>query len=172
MRTPVNSTDAVQVTPLSQPASRVLRRFRLVFNSVKSHFREIEKKAGLAGAQVWALSVVQDDPGLSVSRLAAAMDIHQSTASNLIKPLIEQGLLKAERSPADLRSVALHLMPAGKRVLKRVPGPFNGLLPDALNKLDRATLARLERDLGQLIALLEPDQKAQHIPLGQPDRRR
>jgi len=48
------------------PASRVLRRFRLVFNAVKSHFRAVERKAGISGAQLWALSVVHGHPGIGV----------------------------------------------------------------------------------------------------------
>ena len=48
------------------PAVRVLRRFRLVFNAVKTHFREVEKKAGISGAQLWALHVVHEHPGIGV----------------------------------------------------------------------------------------------------------
>src|SRR6476469_1255488 len=73
----------------------VLRKLRLVFNTVKGHFREVEKKTGVAGAQVWAMAVVRDRPGIGVNDLARAMDIHQSTASNLLKPLIEHGMIVA-----------------------------------------------------------------------------
>src|SRR5438045_1341260 len=77
----------------AEAATFVLRKLRLVFNTVKGHFREVEKKAGVAGAQVWALAVIRDKPGIGVSELAKAMDIHQSTASNLIKPLFESGMV-------------------------------------------------------------------------------
>lgn len=156
---------------LSEPATRVLRRFRLVFNTVKTHFRAVEKKAGLAGAQVWALSVVAEEPGIGVGGLARAMDIHQSTASNLIKPLLERGLLVASRDGADRRAVQLHLTAAGTRILRKAPGPFTGVLPDALASLDGATLARLDRDLGKLIGVLEGgDARSARLPLGQPER--
>lgn len=155
---------------LSEPAVRVLRRFRLVFNAVKMHFRAVEKKAGLAGAQVWALSVVADQPGIGVGDLARAMDIHQSTASNLLKPLLERGLLAADRSGSDRRAVQLRVTAAGSRILRKAPGPFTGVLPDALASLDSATLARLDRDLGKLIEVLDGDQRHARVPLGQPDR--
>lgn len=148
---------------------RVLRRFRLVFNTVKTHFREVEKKAGAAGAQVWALSVVAGQPGIGVGALARAMDIHQSTASNLLKPLLERGLVTAGRSGTDRRAVQLAITAQGRRVLRKAPGPFSGVLPDALARLDAATLARLERDLGKLIEVLGADAKKERIPLGQPD---
>jgi DNA-binding MarR family transcriptional regulator len=154
---------------LNEPATRVLRRFRLVFNTVKSHFRTVERKAGVAGAQVWALSVVAGEPGIGVSALARAMDVHQSTASNLIKPLLEGGLLVAERSGSDRRAVQLRVTAQGARVLRKAPGPFTGVLPDALGHLDAATLARLDRDLGKLIEVLGVAPHGANVPLGKPE---
>ena len=39
-------------------ATEVLRKFRQVFNAVKNHFQQLEKKVGIGGAQVWALSLM------------------------------------------------------------------------------------------------------------------
>ena len=154
---------------LSPSAARVLRRFRIVFNAVKAHFRAVEKKAGIAGAQLWALKVIRDHPGIGVSELAKAMDIHQSTASNLLKQLLAAELVVADRAHADRRMLHLQVSAAGARLLKKAPGPFTGVLPEALNQLDERTLARLDRDLGQLIELLGADRKAAKVPLGQPE---
>ncbi len=151
------------------PEKQVLRRFRVVFNAVKTHFQQVEKQAGIGGAQVWALSVVQQQPGIRVSALAVAMDIHQSTASNLVRLLVDRALVEAVRSDEDRRAVQLHLLPAGQQMLDRAPGPFTGVLPAALAQLDAATLARLNKDLGQLIAVLAThtgtDPDAEKIPL-------
>lgn len=140
-----------------EPANRVLRQFRVVFNSVKTHFRQVEREAGVGGAQLWALSVIERRPGLGVTELSRELDIHQSTASNLLKSLVERGLVVASREGMDRRSVALRLLPAGQDVLRSAPMPFSGVLPDALSSLDPDTLARLEQDLGKLIALLADD---------------
>jgi DNA-binding MarR family transcriptional regulator len=147
------------------PEVRVLRRFRLVFNAVKSHFQQVEKKAGVGGAQLWALSIIQAQPGLGVNGLAAAMDIHQTTASNLIRSLAAASLVSVVRSAADRRSVQLQLLPAGEAVLGKAPGPFAGVLPEALASLDADTLERLDRDLARLIAVLNADQRAAGLPL-------
>jgi len=149
------------------PETRVLRQFRIVFNSVKSHFRQVEREAGLGGAQLWALSVIAQAPGIGVTELARALDIHQSTASNLVRGLTSRGLIVSAREGVDRRGVALRILPAADAVLQRAPQPFVGVLPDALASLDEATLSRLEQDLAALIGVLAADEADAHVPLGQ-----
>jgi DNA-binding MarR family transcriptional regulator len=153
--------------PSLAPSTRVLRQFRVVFNSVKTHFRQVEREAGVGGAQLWALSVLDRRPGIGVTELARELDIHQSTASNLIKSLVERRLVATSREGTDRRSVSLRIQPAGADVLRTAPLPFAGVLPDALSALDAETLARLEQDLGKLIALLEADESSANVLLSQ-----
>lgn len=153
-----------------EPAARVLRRFRLVFNAVRTHFRAVETRAGISGAQLWALSVVQAQPGIGVGGLAQAMDVHQSTASNLLRALLEAGLVVSAKGEEDRRAVRLQLTARGRRVLAKAPGPFSGVLPEALSRLDKRTLARLERDLGTVIEELGADEGGANIPLGSDGR--
>jgi MarR family transcriptional regulator, organic hydroperoxide resistance regulator len=153
-------------TPKELPG-QVLRRFRVVFNAIKAHFRQIEKVAGVGGAQLWALGVVQSHPGIGMTELARAMDVHQSTASNLVKSLVERELIALEKTGTDRRTVALRVLPAGRKVLRAAPGHFTGVLPDALASLDTRTLSRLDKDLGKLIAALRADEDAAGVPLGE-----
>jgi DNA-binding MarR family transcriptional regulator len=150
-----------------EPATRVLRQFRIVFNSVKTHFRQVEREAGLGGAQLWALSVIAQMPGIGVTELARSLDIHQSTASNLVRTLTSRGLVSTAREGSDRRGVALRALPAADALLQSAPLPFAGVLPDALSSLDAATLGRLEADLGSLIALLAADEAGAQLPLAQ-----
>jgi DNA-binding MarR family transcriptional regulator len=147
------------------PEAQVLRRFRLVFNAVKTHFRQVEKNVGVGGAQLWALSVIRSNPGIGVSELAREMDVHQSTASNLVKSLLEREMIVTAKNGTDRRAVILRVTAAGSRVLRKAPEPFTGVLPKALASLDARTLSRLDRDLGKLIAALEVDERAAGIPL-------
>jgi DNA-binding MarR family transcriptional regulator len=151
----------------NEAATRVLRQFRLVFNAVKTHFQQVEKRAGVGGAQVWALSVIRERPAIGVNELARALDVRQPTASNLVRSLAEQQLIEVRKDERDRRAVRLHLRPAGARVLRRAPGPFTGVLPQALASLDAGMLTRLEVDLAALIAVIGTDEKAVGIPLGE-----
>jgi DNA-binding MarR family transcriptional regulator len=141
----------------AEPAVRVLRRLRVVLNAVKTHFQQVEKRAGIGGAQLWALSLVRDQPGIGVNALARAMDVHQTTASNLVKALVAQQMLSASKQGADRRTVQLRVLPAGTKVLRKAPGPFHGALPEALARLDSRVLARMDKDLATLIAALPVD---------------
>jgi DNA-binding MarR family transcriptional regulator len=141
----------------TEPSVQVLRQFRVVFNAVKTHFRQVEKRAGVGGAQLWALSIVRKHPGIGVNDLASAMDIRQSTASNLVRSLVERKLIKAEKGSIDRRTVQLRLRPSGIKVLRKAPAPFTGVLPKALAELDRATLSRMSKDLAKLITAVHAE---------------
>ena len=152
-------------SPDTDSAAQVLRHFRSVFNAVKTHFQQVEKRAGIGGAQVWALSILQAQPGIGMNDLALGLDIQQSTASNLVKGLLKLELIKLEKNGPDKRAVQLYILPSGRRLLKKAPGPFSGVLPKALSELDPKTLLRLEKDLGVLLKLLNADAKAAKTPL-------
>ncbi|MEB0140905.1 MULTISPECIES: MarR family winged helix-turn-helix transcriptional regulator [unclassified Undibacterium] len=164
-RAPRQAAKTAENTENTLPATRVLRQFRVVVNAVKVHFRQVEKSTGIGGAQVWALSVIQTQPEISVNQLAQAMDIHQSTASNMVKTLIQQELIAAKKHATDRRSVRLTILAKGRKVLKTAPTPFSGVLPDALSGLDTRTLQRLEKDLATLITALHADERAANTPL-------
>jgi DNA-binding MarR family transcriptional regulator len=153
----------------ADPAARVLRRFRTVFSAVRNHFRSVEKSAGISGAQVWALSQVAAHPGVGVGQLARAMDIHQSTASNLVRTLLEAKLVVSEKGETDRRAVHLHATARGLKILAKAPAPLTGLLPDALQRLDAATLQRMDRDLARLIRELKADPDAANVLIGGSD---
>ncbi|RYD66295.1 MAG: MarR family transcriptional regulator [Sphingomonadales bacterium] len=139
----------------AEPGTGVASHLRTILLLVTSQFREMEQKSGLAATQIWALNVVAANESLGVSALADTMGIHQSTASNILKPLLERGLVDAKRSGEDRRAVHLKLTAKGKRLLAKAPGPFTGVLTAGSGELDPATLRRLERDLGRLVEVLQ-----------------
>lgn len=154
-----------EFAPTDNAHLRVLRQFRLVFSAVRRHFQTMEKQVGLGGAPVWALSLIAHEPGMGVTQLATAMDIHQSTASNLVRSLIKSGLITSTKSSRDKRVAELHVTPDGQTLLEKVPGPFSGVLPQALSELDTATLAQLEQGLAVLLSRLDIDEQSAKTPI-------
>lgn len=146
-------------------SAQVLRQFRVVFSAVRRHFHKIEKQAGIGGANIWTLSLIAQHPGIGVSQLAKYMDVHQSTASNLVRTLNKSGLVEMNKSALDKRHVEIFPLPEGLKILKKVPEPYSGVLPAALADLDVASLARMHHDLHHLIQRLDVDESAAQTPL-------
>jgi DNA-binding MarR family transcriptional regulator len=158
-----SDSDAARTAP--DPTVRVLRNFRSVFGSIKLHFQHVERKTGVGGAQVWALSIIRAQPGVGVNELASAMDVHQSTASNLVKSLLQQQLIRTEKNARDKRMVQLYVLPAGRAILRKSPAPLSGVLHAALAQLDDRTLSRLDKDLTALLRVMHTDPRSAQTPL-------
>lgn len=161
---PLNAS-LTQDSARPDPALRVLRQFRLVFSAVRRHFQQVEKNAGLGGAPIWAMSLIAQNPGMRVTQLAQAMDIHQSTASNLVRSLTKLGYVHSEKSVTDKRVAELYPLPEGLKLLRKVPGPYNGVLPQALQELDNTTLIELEIHLNLLLQKLQVDERSARTPI-------
>lgn len=159
------ATSAPKLDPQQDLSSQVLRQFRLVFAEVRQHFHDVERQVGIGGAQLWALSEIGRSPGLGMGELAERMDIHQSTASNLVRQLLRKELVRSERSSLDRRNVMLQVTDTGERLLHGAPGPHEGVLPAALQQLPPATLQQLNLHLGELLRVLQPDAQAAQRPL-------
>lgn len=136
-------------------ALEALKLFRIIFKSANRHFHEIEKIAGIGGASLWALAEIGEIDNLTVSKLASAMSIHQSTASNLIDKLETKGYITRVRSLDDRRVVYLTLTDIGSELLTKAPLPHRGILPDALMRLDPEVLTALNNHLTELISGME-----------------
>lgn len=130
----------------------MLKKFRIVFNAVKDHFQNLEKQAGIGGAPVWALSLIQKTPEIGIGALSKSMAVHQSTASNIVKTLLDKKLIEMTRSVKDRRNVHITISSAGTDVLSKVTGPYEGVLINALGKLKSDSLGRLDLELQELIS--------------------
>jgi DNA-binding MarR family transcriptional regulator len=144
----------------------VLKQFRLIYGSVRQHFRQIETTCAVSGSQLWMLHELQGSPGIGVSDLAHRLSIHQTTCSQLIEKLVSRGYVVKTRSAEDQRRVGLTITRSAARVLKEAPGPAEGLIPEALMRLPEATLESLMANLNDLIDGLHlQDRQAADRPL-------
>lgn len=139
--------------PAASPRD-LLKKFRVLFSSIKAHYREMEKQCGSSGSQLWALAEIARVPGIRMSELAAAMLVHPSTASNLVERLVELGFVKKQRTDDDQRVVQLRITISGKSLLSRAPGPSVGLLLHALENMPAESIEMLSASMDELIAQL------------------
>ncbi len=147
----------------------VLAQFRVIVKSIRRHYQDVERRAGVSGAQLWALAQIAGQPGGRVGELARALAVHQSTASNLVRHLEARGLVTRERRARDLRHVQLYPSRQGLRLLKAAPRPLIGVLQQALSELPAARLVALHAELAHVIALMKGKQvaAARTLPLSE-----
>ena len=132
----------------------VLQELRTIVGSARRHDADVRRIAGISGSQLWALSEIAKSEGMRVNDLSARMALHQTTASNLINALVERKLIRRGRDHVDQRVVRLHITSDGKRMLLRAPGPYAGLLVDALRHLQTPELRRLKSAMRMLSTVL------------------
>ena len=147
----------------------VLEQFRVIVKSIRRHYQDVERRAGVTGAQLWALAQIAEQPGGEVGELARALAVHQSTASNLVRELEARGLVSRERRGRDLRHVQLYPSKKGFGLLKAAPRPLIGVLQQAHSELPAARLVALHAELAQVIALMKGKQvaAARALPLSE-----
>jgi DNA-binding MarR family transcriptional regulator len=169
LRIPRERPVAARITNLrrhKQLTLDVLKQFRLIYGSVRHHFRQVEESCGVSGSQLWCLHEVHASPGIGVSDLAYRLSIHQTTCSQLVEKLVAHDYVVKTRSAHDQRRVGLTITKSAAKVLKDAPGPAEGLIPEALMGLPESTLEALSANLGELIAGLHvQDEQAAERPL-------
>ncbi len=107
--------------------------------------RSVDQQSGLSGPRLSALSVIVFAGPITVSNLAAAEQVSKPTISNLVKGLVEAGLVERRPDPADARIVQLAATQKGKEVL--LDGKLRRVqqLGRVISRLDEADQLLLDR---------------------------
>jgi len=138
-----------------QLSLQVLKKFRIIYGSVRQHFREIEQTCGVTGSQLWVMQEIANTSGIGVSELAECLSIHQSTCSQLVEKLVSRKLIIKERSKEDQRRVGLFPTKEAIELIKMAPGPAEGVLPEALSALPSEAMQALNSSLEKVIEQLQ-----------------
>jgi DNA-binding MarR family transcriptional regulator len=101
--------------------------------------------------QVRALVVVAGRGSVSLSELAAAMDIHLTRASRLCDRLVLKGLLHRVEDPDNRRQLILTLTPSGKRVTRTVIQRRRAALGPILTRMTRKLTAQQRTEFTALL---------------------
>lgn len=133
---------------------QVLKKFRIIYGSVRQQFREVERTCGVSGSQLWLMQEIANTSGIGVSELAERLSIHQSTCSQLVEKLVSAKLIIKERSKEDQRRVGLRLTEDAASLIKKAPGPAEGVLTEALRALPAEAIQALESSLEKVIEQL------------------
>lgn len=150
----------------SPPVLAILAKFRVILQSTRQHYQNVQDSVGISGSQLQALAIIATQPHVGVSALAQAMLVRQPTASNLVEQLVRLGLVQRRKSGTDLRARELTITPKARNILARAPGPIVGILADAIASLSPDALADLRKSLDAVLRVMKSrDNRARYRPL-------
>ena len=149
----------------------VMDSLRLIVRDLRLSAREVERAAGVTGAQLFVMQQLQGDGALSVNDLAERTKTDQSSVSVIVKRLAHAGLVARKPSKADARRVELRLTPKGRAVLARAPETTQTRLIAALGRLPPRELEGLRTSLAALVRQMGLGEKAAEMFFEEPPRR-
>src|ERR1700686_2832825 len=100
---------------LSQSPSHLLRRCVQYANDL---FSREPGASDLTKQQFTVLAAVEQNEGMSQTDLVAITGIDRSTLAEMIRRMIDKGLLDRERTESDQRANAVRIPAAGKKALR------------------------------------------------------
>jgi DNA-binding MarR family transcriptional regulator len=129
-------------------------RLRPALLRLARELRRETESLGITSRQATLLSLIQEQPGLSLRELARLERISAPSLSAHVDRLESAGLIVRVRSGADRRRVGLELTSAGTELIRAVRARRTSWLAERLAELDPQQIEALERAIEPLEALL------------------
>ncbi len=137
---------------LSQSPSHLLRRCVQYANDLFAH----EPTASdLTKQQFTVLVAVEQNEGVSQSDLVSRTGIDRSTLAEMIRRMIDKGLLTRERTESDQRANSVRLAAGGRKALRGARAASDRVERALLSALPAADRAKFSRMLSTIVAAAE-----------------
>jgi len=147
---------------LSQSPSHLLRRCVQYANDL---FSREPGASDLTKQQFTVLAAVEQNEGMSQTDLVAITGIDRSTLAEMIRRMIEKGLLDRERTESDQRANAVRIAMAGKKALRGARTASERVERTLLASLSAADRTKLLKMLSSVVDQAETeDPKARSEP--------
>ena len=112
-----NHKTDIDLGPLPELIGYVLRRAQLVvFQDFFAAFAPFD----IRPAQFSVLTVIERNPGLTQSQVAAALGIKRTNFVGMLDELEKRGLAERRQTARDKRSYALYLTPDGAALMRKL----------------------------------------------------
>lgn len=131
---PWRSTRREGREPGSEQAMQSLRR---LVRALRSGSADSERRLGLSAAKLFALRQIAAAPGQSIAEVAQRAHTTQSSMSEVVARLTEQGYVVRYSSTTDRRRAELMVTPLGESVLHRASETVQEQLTSAFDRLPR-----------------------------------
>jgi len=133
----------------------IVQGLRRVVKALQTYSQDVRHAYGLTGPQLWALKTLQHNGRMSTGGLAAALAVHQSSASILIDRLDNRGLVRRTRGRRDHRFVDVELTKRGAALAADAPEAAQGRLLHALEAMPAREVRRIKHAVTRLVQAME-----------------
>jgi DNA-binding MarR family transcriptional regulator len=128
---------------------------RRIVRALELYSHDVQRDFGLTGPQLWALKTLERLGPQTVGGLAAALLVHQSSASLLVKRLERRGLIRRAQAVDDRRRVRLELTERARALCARAPEPTQGRLLHGLRGMSGRRIGGIRRAVDALVGAME-----------------
>lgn len=132
-------------------ARDVLDAIRRIVRAIRLSSRDTERRVGVSAAQLFVLSRLHSGRAMSLNELAQLTLTHQSSASVVVRKLVERGLVQRTTSKTDRRRQELSLTAAGRDVLGKAPKAAQDRFVSALQSMRASDVRELARLLDRFV---------------------
>ena len=133
----------------------IVQGLRRIVKALHTYSQDVRNAYGLTGPQLWALKTLQRDGRMSTGRLAAALAVHQSSASILLDRLNKRGLIRRIRGRLDHRFVDIELTKRGAALATDAPEAAQGRLLHALEAMPPREVRKIRHAVDRLVQAME-----------------
>ena len=97
----------------------------------------------------------ESEQAVLIKDIEQELNVTKSVASNLVKRMVQNGLVELEASPSDKRAKFVHLTEKSRSQMKQVKSFFDRIDRSLLDGVSEEKLAIFEEVMGQLQANVE-----------------
>ncbi len=136
---------------------QVLLAIRQITQAIDLHSRYLAKHHGLTGPQLIILKQIGKTGEMTVSEVAKAISLSQSTVTGILARLEKRGMIVRRKSEADRRAVKVDLTPECRQFLSAAPPPLQEKFLVGFNNLDSWEQLMILSALQRLVQLMNAD---------------
>ncbi|MBY4212055.1 MarR family transcriptional regulator [Rhodococcus fascians] len=99
--------------------------------------RDVAQLPDIADSHIEVMRALAAEPSMSPGRLATRLNLARSTVSNLIRAMVDAGLVERSITAGDLRGATLTASPKAVKLLAEYDAASSRVLADALDELSQ-----------------------------------
>ncbi|MBY3988522.1 MarR family transcriptional regulator [Rhodococcus fascians] len=119
--------------------------------------RDVAQLPDIADSHIEVMRALAAEPSMSPGRLATRLNLARSTVSNLIRAMVDAGLVERSITAGDLRGATLTASPKAVKLLAEYDAASSRVLADALDELsqhNRQAIAAALPALAEITSIL------------------